>query len=109
MIQISITFMVSLYEYQTAYFLLTSNRNRSCAHFRSVDDEDRFVGPTDTYIRIATLPLSSVIDVFPFLKNLPSFLKPWETRGRALFADNLKWAVEKKDVSSPSVLPVIVT
>ncbi|KAF2033419.1 cytochrome P450 [Setomelanomma holmii] len=44
---------------------------------------------------LGTLPGSYLVDILPFLDRLPIFLKPWESKARALFQDNLNWCTKR--------------
>ena len=44
---------------------------------------------------LATLPGASIVDVLPFLDNLPLAMKPWERAGRARFQRDLGWCLDK--------------
>jgi cytochrome P450 len=42
-----------------------------------------------------TLPGSNMVDIFPWLSNLPLLFKPWEREGRARFKRDMEWCVER--------------
>tara|TARA_R110002003_G_scaffold1048_15_gene22277 strand:+ start:18553 stop:20196 length:1644 start_codon:yes stop_codon:yes gene_type:complete len=44
---------------------------------------------------LGTLPGSHLVDILPVLDRLPLFMKPWESKARALFQDNMKWCTER--------------
>lgn len=44
---------------------------------------------------LGTLPGAHLVDVLPVLDQLPLFLKPWESKARALFQDNKRWCDER--------------
>ncbi|KAH8783605.1 cytochrome P450 [Hyaloscypha finlandica] len=39
-----------------------------------------------------TLPGTHLVDIMPWMNNLPLWLKPWERRARAYFKDDVQWA-----------------
>ncbi|KAG9628843.1 cytochrome P450, partial [Aureobasidium melanogenum] len=42
-----------------------------------------------------TLPGSHIVDILPWLDNLPMFLKPWERNARQRFKRDMDWCVER--------------
>ncbi|KAH7089851.1 cytochrome P450 [Paraphoma chrysanthemicola] len=44
---------------------------------------------------LGTLPGSHIVDILPILDRLPLSLKPWESKARALFQDNMRWCIER--------------
>ncbi|KAF2854958.1 cytochrome P450 [Plenodomus tracheiphilus IPT5] len=44
---------------------------------------------------LGTLPGMHIVDILPFLENLPDFLKPWKRNARALFHNNLHWSLTR--------------
>lgn len=83
------------------------------------DDDDQVIADiheTGLAHILGTLPGQSLVDLFPFLDNLPLKLKPWERRNRARFEGDLRFVKEKLDrirarrvsgSSSDAFLPVI--
>lgn len=44
---------------------------------------------------LGTLPGAHLVDILSALDYLPMALKPWETKARALFQDNIQWSLER--------------
>ena len=62
---------------------------------KSSDPAINYIHETGVAQILATLPGAFLVDVMPFLDNLPMLLKPWERAGRARFQRDLTWSMDK--------------
>lgn len=65
-----------------------------------------YIYETGTAQILGMLPGAWIVDIFPVLEHLPSFLKPWEKVGKARFAQDSEWCREKLQVSPASWCPL---
>lgn len=62
----------------------------------SAEDPDiQYIHESGLRAIVGTLPGSNIIDILPILDRLPLWLKPWERKARAYFANDLEWCRDK--------------
>lgn len=55
-----------------------------------------------SHVRITpgTLPGAYMVDIFPWLRNLPRFLKSWERKAQEIHQTDWNWVCDRLEVSS---------